>query len=284
MTLVLLTDHPGWDTPAEGDTERLLFFDGRLRLLQWDGAHLRDRILDQTRQSDPRLKPTVPLFRTSAARLPARLPQPVRDALSGLTWVVRVPNPSLWDAITASLIRTACPAPVTARAAYRLWCRLFGAVQLPDDTLAHCTPAPATVLHLTPHDANRARLERLLEPLQLAAHLYLRRAGSLERMTGHALITCLRRDGGLGHTPAAWAAADYSGDLSVHPLDSQLAAAIRRLDPTYAWPAEPRALATEWTALGPTPRELSALNLFALAAHSTAGSEGTPCAHTPNHH
>ncbi|WP_139275590.1 hypothetical protein [Mangrovactinospora gilvigrisea] len=279
-----MTDHPAWTRPPAGtDPERVLLFNNGVWRLRFDGREVLSTLLTAPWENDcrPDAPTAIPVFRIPAARLPTTLPEPARAALEGIEAVVRVPNPSLWDALTAAFIRTNAADEAAARQLYGRWCACFGALPVMDGTTVGCTPPPAVVVHLTARHAEAVGLEQLRPRLRVAAETFLQSAGALARLPGDALVAALVRQTGLPRQAAALAAADFIGDFGLHPINDVLHRAAVRLLVDRSWPEEPRAFARRWRALAATERELSALTLFVLA-HATLGSEAAPCAPAPH--
>lgn len=119
-SVALTTDHPAWTTTPGGTLARLMATDSGMWLASFtrpDGLTLNN----VTGTDDT--KPTTAI--TGADELPAGLPSHLGHPLAALGVVMRVPNPSLWDAINTAILRQVVRA-AQARKVYRAWCQTHG--------------------------------------------------------------------------------------------------------------------------------------------------------------
>lgn len=214
-------------------------------------------------------------------QLPKTLPATLQSALSGLGAVVRLPNPSLWDAITTAVLRQVVRA-AQARALYRRWCTAYGTLDTPSGPVA-LAPAPEVVLGL-PDDAFRqigAAFHRTT--LQAAAAAYLLNADAWRALDADDLVKALDDIPRVGPWTASAAAADFTGDFSVYPHgDLAVRTWARRAAPDAPLPDDARSFAAAWQRFAPDRAQLHALTLFTLAwgIHArTAEHDGAPADH-----
>ncbi|MFE2448262.1 MULTISPECIES: hypothetical protein [Streptomyces] len=255
----LLIDHPAWTGQFRGCATRLVSDGDRAWFALWTGSSLNWQALDSTSG------PVPPVRSTPAADVPDRVPAQLLEALTALGTVQRLPNPSLWDAITTALLRRIIRAE-QARLLYRRWCRTYGrCYDTPVGVLA-AAPTPEVVLGLE-SDAYRDVGARFHEKaLSAAAAAYLDRGAEWTALDPDDLVKALQEVSGVGPWTAAAAAADFTGDYAVYPHhDLAVRTWATKAAPGLDWPETERAFADQWHRWAPDRTQLHALTTFTLA-------------------
>ncbi|MEV6674469.1 hypothetical protein [Streptomyces sp. NPDC051162] len=272
----LITDHPAWTPHADSSTTRAVLVRDAAWSARWSGTDLALLPLDKTVDAPPRIN------RTPANDVPTTAPAPLHDALTALGTVVRLPNPSLWDAITTAILRQVVRA-AQARALYLRWCAAHGTRDTPHGPVT-LTPAPDVALSL-PDDAFRrvgAAFHRTA--LQAAAAAYQQHGDNWAGLGADDLVKALDAIPRVGPWTASAAAADYTGDFAVYPHgDLAVRTWARRAAPDAPLPDGERAFAAAWQRCAPDRPQLHALTLFTLAwgTHArTAEHNGAPADRT----
>jgi DNA-3-methyladenine glycosylase II len=258
----LCADHPGWRSAADGGMYRLLCDDeGGRWLASWNR-----RRLSLTRLTEI----SLPTGSRTAARatpqmLPATLPEVLRHALVNLGIVVRPLNPSLWDAVATAVIRGAVREDV-ARTVLRRWAERHGpSCTSPAGTL-YALPNAATVSQMSDEDFRDSAMGHFQPALSAAATAVLEQRSEWSALPADRLATALNGLEGVGRWAAYAAAADYTGEMSVHPVDGPTAVSMTRVMNTVLGSAhgvlDPAAAWSSWAA---RPTERHALTLAALA-------------------
>ncbi|AUA16508.1 hypothetical protein GTZ89_17045 [Streptomyces sp. SID8382] len=266
----LCTDHPGWTDTESGRPYRMLSNErGSTWMASWDG-HALDFMPMTGNGSLP------DLTYTHRHRLPQAAPRQLTNALSTLGTLIRISNPSLWDALCAAILRQGQSAPHAGRQLYRRLCTLYGpALESPLGTL-HLAPTPKMLLSLPDHAFHKAKAAVAQASLRSAAHAYLTHADSWKQLKGRKLVTALRSIHRIGTWTAAAAAADYRGDFTLYPLhDFTLRSCAHNAAPDAGLPVEEEPFARQWTAWATTPGQLRTLTLATLAFGSHAPASTT---------
>lgn len=266
----LCTDHPGWAYTESGHCNRLLSNEqGAIWLASWNG-----KALDFMPLAGGGSLPD--LTYTHCQQLPPAAPRQLTNALSPLGTIVRISNPSLWDALCVAILRQRQISPGTSAELYRRWCALYGPVcESPHGTL-RLAPTPKTLLNLPDRAFQSAKVAVFKESLRSAAHAYLTRADAWKRMRGRELVTALGSIHHVGTRTAAAAAADYLGDFTLYPHhDFTLRSFAHRAAPDAGLPVEEGPFARQWAAWATTPGHLRSLTLATLAFGSHAPASAT---------
>ncbi|MDJ0460428.1 hypothetical protein [Streptomyces sp. H27-C3] len=259
MTTTLLTDHPAWTAQPDGSVVRVVDDGTGAWCARWTGSRLEWEALTSNKAT-PRSR------RTPAADLPDRASADLRTALAALGTVERLPNPSLWDAITTALLRRIIRAE-QARLLYRRWCATYGRRHDIADGPLFATPTPETVLALE-GDAPYREVGALFhkKALPAAAAAYLDHASEWSVLDPDDLVKALQEVSGIGPWTAAAAAADFTGDYAVYPHDDL---AVRtwaaNAAPEVQWPDNAREFAALWHRWAPDRPGLHALTTLTLA-------------------
>ncbi|MFI1972017.1 hypothetical protein [Streptomyces cinnamoneus] len=257
--ITLLTDHPAWTYDTDGTASRLVCSGtGSVWYTRWTGATLTlQPVIDRSPVPAPRLTPS--------GDLPPCAPTELVKGLAPPDAVLRLPNPSLWDAITSALLRRIIRAE-QARALYHRWCLTYGPRHDTPSGPVSAVPCPRTVLdlHEQAYDAIGARLHR--KALTAAAAAYLHRSEEWSQLDPEDLVKALQEVSGIGPWTAAAAAADFTGDYSVYPhSDLAVRTWARQAAPGFTWPEDERAFAALWHRWAPDRPQLHALTTFTLA-------------------
>lgn len=266
MMNTLLTDHPAWIVQPDGSVIRLVDNGSAAWCVRWTGSRLAWQVLSADGAA-PRAR------RTPATDLPHRAPVPMREALTGLGTVERLPNPSLWDAITTALLRRIIRAE-QARLLYRRWCTTYGRRYDTAYGPLFATPTPETVLALD-GDAPYRDVGALFhkKALPAAAVAYLDHASEWSAFDPDDLVKALQEVSGIGPWTAAAAAADFTGDYAVYPHhDLAVRTWAAHAAPEALWPETEREFAALWHRWAPDRPGLHALTTFTLAWGIHAGT------------
>ncbi|NYI07794.1 hypothetical protein [Allostreptomyces psammosilenae] len=259
MRTTLITDHPGWETSSDGTSVRLMAAGESLWLATHD-----EGALDLECVAGPEDRKIDTHF-TVAAALPPRAPAELMAGLAPLGSVLRVPNPSLWDAVTTAILRQVVRA-AQARALYRRWCAAHGRRPAGRGGGPAAAPRPEVVAALADEEFAAVGAAFHRTALRAAAAAHLERAATWRRMTAPELALALQDIPRVGPWTAAAAAADYTGDFSVYPHhDLAVRTWARRIAPHLDWPDSDRAFAATWRSWTDDDRQLHALTLFTLA-------------------
>ncbi|MFJ4871291.1 hypothetical protein [Streptomyces sp. NPDC088757] len=257
MSTRIVTDHPGWIETAEGDQARVVEHrEGVwLAVRHRRYEHLSLRLL----AGDPDAEPP-PVAYTSPIALPVAPEgsEALYDGLVRLGTLVRLTNPSLWDALVAALLRRGATEE-QARKRYGDFCAAYGrSFGTPVGALA-LVPSPETVLTLS--------VPRTFPGTALcaAADACLEHGGRWAALGPEDLLKELAGVPHVGPWAAVVATSDFTGDFSVRPYDGRAV----RTGATEALPGrEPEALWQGWT---PTRGRLHALHLFTVVHGDDTG-------------
>ncbi|MDX3224497.1 hypothetical protein [Streptomyces sp. ME19-01-6] len=256
----LCTDHPGWTETESGRWQRLLSNErGATWVASWNG-----QALDFMPLAGDGSLPD--LTYTHCHRLPLAAPRQLTGALSILGTIVRVTNPSLWDALCVAILQQRQVHPGTGRDLYRRWCTLYGPTREGPHGPLRLPPTPQTLLDL-PHGAfDKAKTAFFRASLRSAAAAYQAHGHAWRQLTGTELVTALTSINRVGPSTAAAAAADYLGDFTLYPHhDLTVRTFAHRAAPDADLPVEEEPFARQWTAWAATPGQLRTLTLATLA-------------------
>ncbi|BAU84928.1 hypothetical protein SLA_4039 [Streptomyces laurentii] len=227
----------------------------------------------------PRRRPAAkppPLAYTSPIDLlagPAQA-EPLLDELVRLGTVVRLTNPSQWDAVVTAILRRSVPAGQAARK-HGAFFAAYGRGFRTEAGEFALVPSPRTVLVLSDEqfDAVGAAVDRLA--LRAVAEAYLDRGGQWTIRGPACLAKKLAEVPYLGSWAAAVAAADVTGDFSVFPHgDPAVRAGAGRVlrDGLVAEDG----FEEQWHRWAPTRAQLHALTLFTLTWAGEEQAAATP--------
>ncbi|MFJ3164245.1 DNA glycosylase family protein [Streptomyces kanasensis] len=274
MSTILTTDHPAWMRGDDGVLARAVRTEGGTWVAVFGQAGLSLACTGGTEDVKPQVVTTDP------ATLPRSIPEELRVELAGLGPVVRLANPSLWDAVTTAVLRQIVRAE-QARALYGRWCRTYGTAVVAGGRTRYLVPTPGQVLNLGDEEfvAVGAKLHR--PKLRSAAEAILRHEEDWAQLAPVELATALMAISGIGPWTAHAAAADYSGDFSVYPhSDLAVRTWAARIAPSQDWPLDDksgRSFEKRWRHLaGPAPADLHTLTLATL----TWGTHARSTEHT----
>ncbi|MBY8872325.1 hypothetical protein K7640_10785 [Micromonospora sp. PLK6-60] len=178
--------------------------------------------------------------------------------------MVRLRNPSLWDALGTAIVRQVIRAG-QARKLYREFCDRFGAaVARSDETDIHSFPSPERVLTLSDGDFTDSGMAFKRRPLRRAAEAFLAHGAHWARLSPPVLVKELQTVSGIGPWSAGAAVADWSHDWALYPYgDLAVRTWARHADPGAAWPADEPAFAASWRRV--TGEQLGTYTLLTLA-------------------
>ncbi|MET9445959.1 hypothetical protein [Streptomyces cinerochromogenes] len=278
MSTTLITDHPAWITNADGQAARVVSHDGAIWFAQWNGDSLGLCPVDASDKAAPLLS------RTPSAQLPhGKVPEPFLRPLAALGTVVRLTNPSLWDAITTAILRQVVRA-AQARKVYRRWCAEHGrTMDTPAGPMA-VVPDPQTVLQLPDEAFAEAGAKFHRTALTAAATAYQNNHERWAAMSPDDLVKALDEVPRIGPWTASAAAADYTGDFSVYPHgDLAVRTWARAAAPALVLPDDERGFEARWRRWAPDRPQLHALTLFTLTwgSHARTQHDGGTTPHHP---
>ncbi|MCC9311146.1 hypothetical protein LN042_29485 [Kitasatospora sp. RB6PN24] len=265
-TSVLVVDHPAWETVG-GTASRIMRSPTGTWLATWGKTGLSLSCLDGSEDTKPQSD------EITAAELPEATDCNLAAALADLGTVVRLPNPSLWDAITTAVLRQVVRA-AQARALYHRWCAAYGTgYDTPVGRLA-VVPGPESVLALSEEAFKAVGAAFHRTALQAAAAAYLEGNTAWSALDPAHLVDALDTIPRIGPWTASAATADFTGDFSVYPHgDLAVRTWAKRAAPDVAWPTTDKAFCDVWTRTAENARQLHALTLLTLAWGSNASSE-----------
>lgn len=258
----LLTDQLGWTKHDDGTVGRLVVLDTAVWHITWNGHLLAHNDLHGSGASSAPATVWV-----GSEELPDTAPALLTGALSACGAVMIVPNPDLWDAITAAVLGWGLERP-RARALYRRWTRALGPTYTTPAGPVAAVPDVDTVLHL-PREAfaaagvvSRVRVARL----QAAAAAYRQHADTWAGMPTAKLAGALRGVRGLGPALAAVIAAHARGDYSMYPTaDPAVRAGIAAVSTELHVPRDTASFNATWRRWAAEPPQVHALTVYALA-------------------
>ncbi|WP_218002429.1 hypothetical protein [Nocardia brevicatena] len=258
----LMTDHPGW--VRDGAEVRRAVTDGRSVSVLTAGGHgdVLDLRVDSVQGRGAAT--VVEEFDPAALSGPDSLVSPLKHA--GV--VVRVANPSLWDAIATAIVRQVIRA-ATARALYRSFGRATGAVVDDGGAALMWAPAPEVVLRMSDSEFADLRMTFQRKKLVAAAAAFLEHGErwSMLRRTAEQraeLVEALVSVPGIGAWTAGAAVADYTNDFGLYPFsDLAVRTWAARMAPELGWPDTEPEFAAVWREIA--GEQLSQWTLLTLA-------------------
>ncbi|MFI2232535.1 hypothetical protein [Nocardia testacea] len=258
----LMTDHPGWI--RDGAEVRRAVTDGRSVSVLTAGGHIDvlDSRVDRAQGSG--VVTVIEEFDPAALSGPDALLLPLKEA--GV--VVRVANPSLWDAIATAVLRQVIRA-ATARALYQSFGRAMGAVVESGGALLMWAPAPDVVLQMSQSEFSGLGMTFQRKKLVAAAEAFIEHGErwSALRHTPEQraeLVDALVSVPGIGAWTAGAAVADYTNDFGLYPIsDLAVRTWAPRIAPGFGWPETESEFAAVWRELA--GGQLSEWTLLALA-------------------
>ncbi|MFE0772245.1 hypothetical protein [Streptomyces sp. NPDC058861] len=274
MNTILTTDHLAWIEDTKGTQSRAVRAKEGCWMATFGPSGLSLECVTGPDDFKPRLTGADP------ATLPETVPGELRAELVGLGPIVRLANPSLWDAVTTAILRQIVRAE-QARALYGRWSQTYGAALHFDGRTRYLVPTPEQVLALSDEEfaAVGAKLHR--PKLRSAADAILRHDEDWTHLAPAELATALMTIPGVGPWTAQAAAADYTGDFAVYPhSDLAVRTWAARIAPSQDWPLDDksgRPFEKYWRHLaGPVPADLHTLTLMTL----TWGAHARTTEHT----
>ncbi|PXX53965.1 DNA-3-methyladenine glycosylase II [Nocardia tenerifensis] len=244
MTCTIMTDHLGWQRTEDRVVYRALPSgdDAVLFTLAFpaagDGA--RDlQIHPGGEKSRTRCATVIP---SCALAGPEDLVAPLRAAGT----VIRVANPSLWDALATAIMRQVIQAG-HARDRYIRFCTAYGQPASRDGLTAWLFPSPERILALSDNDFRRVGAAFPMPALRAAARAYLDHGEKWNETDAVDLVPLLQRVPRIGPWTAKAALADHTGDFALYPYtDLAVQTWARALNPDRKWPESPSAFKTAW--------------------------------------
>lgn len=261
----VMTEHAAWQ-PVNGTVRRVFVLDDGGRWL----ASLQSGKLTLDRLTGTGAGPMHDVF-----TLPNTFDDApeLADSLRSLGSVIRLRNPSLWDAISTAVIRQVIRAGQSKKL-YRAFCDAHGEkIPLPDGNLYAIFPAPEIVLELSDHQFSSLGMAFKRRPLRAAAEAYLERGIKWRELVPDVLVAELQTVPRIGPWTAQAAVADWCNDWSLYPYaDLAVRTWAKRAAPSHDWPADEPAFGRTWRALA--GEHLCSLTLLTLAWGSRHGDIG----------
>ncbi|MCX4468401.1 hypothetical protein OG980_30220 [Streptomyces albidoflavus] len=276
MSTKIITEHPGWRTTSDGGRVRLVENGGAVWLAVWNDeqGHLSVSSIEEGGAAE---QPS-PAF-TSPVDLPApRKAGPLLAELVRLGTVVRLNNPSLWDAVTTAILRQV----VSAKQALRKHRAFYGAYGRTVATAVGdlpLVPSPETVLGLSDDGFASVGTKFNRRALRAAAEAYLDRGDYWSALGPESLMKELVGVRGIGPWTASAAAADFTGDFSVYPHgDLAVRTWAQKAAPGLELPQTEAEFEALWRRWAPARPQLHALTLFTLTwgSNDLNGRRGHP--------
>ncbi|MFF8695229.1 hypothetical protein ACF08W_23800 [Streptomyces sp. NPDC015144] len=262
MSAKIITEHPGWQNTADGHRARLVEHAGTTWLALWDGS---DGCLSFSPiEGDGDGEQPCPSL-TSSVELPTfEGAGPLLAELVGMDTVVRLDNPSLWDAIATAILRQV----VSAKQALRKHRAFYGAYGQTVSTMAGDfarVPTAETVLGLSDEEFASAGTKFNRVALRAAAEAYLERGEHWSTLDPESLVKELVEVPRIGPWTAGAAAADFTGDFSIYPHgDLAVRTWARKAAPSLEFPRGETEFEAMWRRWAPSRPQLHALTLFTL--------------------
>ncbi|MBB5915105.1 DNA-3-methyladenine glycosylase II [Nocardia transvalensis] len=177
--------------------------------------------------------------------------------------VARVANPSLWDALSAAIMRQVIRAD-HARTRYVRFCTCYGQAVTRDELTAWLFPTPERILTLTDDEFQTVGAKFPMPALRAAAGAYLERGDQWATLPAVDLVTALQSIPRIGAWTARTTVADYTNDFSHYDYsDIAVQPAARQLNPDREWPQGAPAFKAAWEEVA--GNQLSAWTLLTLA-------------------
>ncbi|MET9930425.1 MULTISPECIES: hypothetical protein [unclassified Streptomyces] len=274
MTITMTTDHPAWTEELGGTWARAVRAGEGIWMATFGPAGL---VLECVEGPDD-LKPKT--TEADPATLPQSVPTDVRVELAGLGTVVRLANPSLWDAVTTAILRQIVRAQ-QARILYQRWSRVHGTSVTADHLTRHVVPNPEYVLGLDDEAFTTIGAKLHKPKLRAAAAAILAHGDEWAQLFPEQLAAALSTIAGVGPWTAHAAAADFTGDFTIYPhSDLAVRTWASKIAPSQDWPLADktgRAFEKHWRhQAGPVPTDLHTLTLTTL----TWGAHARTAEHT----
>ncbi|MDE1675209.1 hypothetical protein [Nocardia gipuzkoensis] len=252
---MIMTDHPGWLRTDDGIAYRALAARGSAALITVACDDAGDYMIS-VGGGEYRMDTVVPSLCLAG---PADLVEPLKAAGP----VARVANPSLWDALSAALMRQVIQAG-HARTRYIRFCTAYGEPVSRDGLTASLFPSPERILDLSDEQFRQVGAAFPKCALRAAARAFLAQGSQWEKLPPAELVTTLQTIDRVGGWTARTAVADYTNDFSFYDYsDIAVQPAARRLNPDRQWPQGARAFKAAWEELAGD--QLSAWTLLTLA-------------------
>ncbi|MFF3174743.1 hypothetical protein ACFVQ0_19230 [Streptomyces sp. NPDC057900] len=272
-TATLMTEHPSWHLAEDGSAHRAVRYDGAPWYVRWDGAGLTSLPLGGADRPPPPVRSTTPagLPSTPAAG-------PLNARLRKLGTVVRLANPSLWDAVATAVLRQVVQA-AQARKVHRNLSAAHGEHVATDAGPLALVPAPETVIGLSDERFREVGALFFAPKLRSAARAYLECHSHWLTLDGEQLAKELVTVDGIGPWTAAAATADFTGDLSHYPYgDLAVRTWARAAAPELELPRKEAEFSALWRSWAPERDTLHTLTLFTLTwgSHARRTPHGGP--------
>ncbi|MFE0645930.1 hypothetical protein ACFW2Y_30630 [Streptomyces sp. NPDC058877] len=268
MTTTMTTDHPAWIEDPGGAWARAV----RAGEGTWMATFGPTGLVLTCAEGSDDIKPHT--TEAAPAALPQSVPAELRAGLADLGTVVRLANPSLWDAVTTAILRQIVRAQ-QARVLYQRWSRSHGTSVTANGLTRHVVPSPEYVLGLD-DEAFAAVGAKLHRPkLRAAAAAILAHGDEWAQLSPAPLAAALTTISGIGPWTAHAAAADFTGDFTVYPhSDLAVRTWAAKIAPSQDWPLADktgRSFEKHWRRqAGPAPTDLHTLTLTTLTWGSHA--------------
>lgn len=249
---MIMTDHPAWLHTDAGAAYRAVTVGDSAVLIKAEPAEGTEVV--DSGGSTLRVDTVDP----SVLSGPDDLVAPLKNA--GI--VVRVANPSLWNAVTAAIMRQVVQAG-HARTRYLRFCTAYGEPVTRDGLTAWLFPEPHRILALTDEQFANVGAAFPKSALRDAARGFLTHGEVWERLPAIELVQALQTIPRVGHWTACTAVADYTNDFSFYDYsDIAVQPAARRLNPERDWPQGAPAFKAAWEEMA--GNQLSAWTILTL--------------------
>jgi DNA-3-methyladenine glycosylase II len=250
---MIMTDHPGWLRTGDDTAYRAVAVGETAVLITTTAAD--SAVAVDTGGSDIRFDTVDP----AALSGPDDLVTPLKDAGT----IVRVANPSLWDALSAAIMRQVIQAG-HARIRYARFCSAYGERVTRNGLTAWLFPDPHRILALTGEQFQGVGAAFPKSALRDAARCFLAHGDRWQTLSATDLVTALQTIPRVGWWTARTAVADYTNDFSFYDYsDIAVQPAARRLNPGRDWPQGAPAFKAAWEEMA--GNQLSAWTLLTLA-------------------
>ena len=201
---------------------------------------------------------------TSSDQLPGAAPGELLEALRPIGPVSYLPNPSLWDSLVTAIMSMGTR-PIMARYCIRDFSAAHGRFCNSPAGRQFTFPDPGMVLRLDDSGFTAADIIRFHPALKAAATVFLaEHHDAWLNHKGAEMADALQSILHVGPWTAQTAAADYTGDLSLRPVDLALQKSASRIVPALAQ-YRPKEFERLWNSWCHTSLEQHALTLYVLA-------------------
>ena len=253
-----MTDHPGWLHTDTGTAYRAVRTGGAAVIVKTAGPQGAE-VIDTGGRDGMHIETVDPDALAGPDDLVALLKQ------AGP--VTRLANPSLWDALSAAIMRQVIQAR-HARTRYVRFCTAYGAPIGDGGLQAALFPGPRRILELTDEQFAEVGAAFPRTALQDAARRYLADGDRWRTLPPGELVDELQTIHRVGAWTARTAVADWTGDFAFYDYsDIAVQPAARRLNPDRDWPEATREFKSAWEDIA--GNQLSAWTLLTLAWGST---------------